>query len=145
VTQDTPVASITGSASGAQRVTCGTGRDVLSIERTDGVLVIVTGDEVSGPVFVSAAKLAAEAGMIKDGEPMLVDLARFTGAVDWGAIHKLRGMDIWGGAARRVALFVRDSAFASLETLIGTLFPRSSLRLFTDRIAALGWAKGLES
>lgn len=134
----------TDSAGGAALITCGKGRDVITIGLVDGIIQITAEEEVSGPAVVEAARQAVDLGLLRPGQAVLVDIVRFVGTIDWGAIHTVRGMRIWTtseGETSRVAFLVRGSAFASLVTLAGALFPRTSLRLFTDRDEALAWLK----
>lgn len=138
----TPGPGHTDSSNNDLIVTCGAGRDVVTIRR-DGAIVLITVEaEVAGAALIQATKQAAERGILRSDLDVLVDTTTFVGAIDWGAIHTVRDMKLWDQPRNtnvRVGFLVRDSTFASLVTLAGALFPRTAFRLFTDRSAALTW------
>ena len=108
----------------------------------DGIVLITIDEDTTGPTVVAAATKAVEAGLLAPEISVLVDLTKFVGTIDWAAIHAVREMKDWappGSATSRVALLVRDKAFASLVTLLSALFSRAALQLFTEREAAFAW------
>ena len=127
---------------GSRSITVGDGPDSIGIGYVGAIVVIAVGEDVRGPTIIEAAAQAIKASVIAPRIPVLIDMTKFAGIVDWGAIHTVRGMAGWapgGEAAARVAVLVRDETFGSLVTLAGALFPRAARQLFIDHEAALAW------
>ena len=123
-------------------ITVGDGRDSIRIGHVGAIVVVTVDEDVRGPTVIEAAAQAIKTRVLAPGIPILIDMTKFAGIIDWGAIHTVRGMAGWapgGETAARVAILVRDETFGSLVTLAGALFPRAALQLFIDREAALSW------
>jgi hypothetical protein len=120
---------------------CAEGGGVF-LRRKDNMLWILVEKEASASALVSCFKEALEAGWMKLSMPTLVDLTRFTGAVDWGAIRAISKMARWGtdkSEVSRVAYLVRDGQFNALVKIVSALFPLSSHRPFSNPEHALTW------
>jgi hypothetical protein len=102
---------------------------------------VTVGEEFEGRTAIELAKRAVASGYAMVHHGVLIDVTRFVGTIDWGAVHALREMNLWdpGGDAARVAFLVRSNAFESLVTLAAALFPRAALRLCTEGEPALAW------
>lgn len=108
----------------------------------DSILWILIDREASAEDLVTCFKLALEAGWMKLSMPTLVDLTKFTGAVDWGAMRTISQMARWGSDRSdisRVAYLVRDGQFNALVKIVSVLFPLSSHRPFANSEHALTW------
>jgi hypothetical protein len=116
----------------------------ITIRLDDGILWISIEDEVPGDSIVAAFRKALAAGWIQLNMATLVDLTRFTGSVDWAAIHTIKDLAPWGTAPAgksQVAYLVRDDLFGVLIRVTGALFARSHHRAFIDEAAALAWLR----
>ncbi len=112
------------------------------IRRRGPMLWILIEKEASAKELVACFKQALDAGWMKLSMPTLVDLTRFTGAVDWSAIRAISKMARWGSDRRevsRVAYLVRDGQFNALVKIVSALFPLSSHRPFASPEHALTW------
>ena len=112
------------------------------LRRKDSVLWILVEKEASAADLMTCLKQALQAGWMKLSMPTLVDLTRFTGAVDWGTIRMISKMARWGSDASevsRVAYLVRDGQFNALVKIVSALFPLSSHRPFSNPEHALTW------
>ena len=112
------------------------------MRRKDKMLWILVEKEASAADLMTCLKRALQAGWMKLSMPTLVDLTRFTGAVDWATIREISKMARWGSDASevsRVAYLVRDGQFNVLVKIVSALFPLSSHRPFSSPAHALTW------
>jgi len=112
------------------------------LRRKDNVLWILIEKEASPEALISCFKQGLQSGWMKLSMPTLVDLTRFTGAVDWGAVRAIAKMARWGSdksEVSRVAYLVRDGQFNALVKIVSALFPLSSHRPFSNLEHALTW------
>jgi hypothetical protein len=112
------------------------------LRRREGILWIMVEGEASGDNLVSAFRQALDRGVVDLWMPSLVDLTRFTGAVDWAAVRTVREMAAWGRGNKpksRVAYVLRDQRVVALVKIIAVLFPRSTHRAFYDVAEAGRW------
>jgi hypothetical protein len=112
------------------------------LRRKDNMLWILVEKEASANELISCFQQGLQAGWMKLSMPTLVDLMRFTGAVDWGAVRAISKMARWGSDKRevsRVAYLVRDGQFNALVKIVSALFPLSSHRPFSNPEHALTW------
>ncbi len=112
------------------------------LRRREGVLWVIVEGEASGENLVSAFRQALDQGVVDLWMPSLVDLTRFTGAVDWAAVRTVREMAAWGRGNKpksRVAYVLRDQRVVVLVKIIAVLFPRSMHRAFYDVAEAARW------
>lgn len=112
------------------------------IRRKHDILWVLVEGEANGEDLVACFRRGLASGMIDSWMPSLVDMSRFTGAVDWAAVRKLREMVSWGRGRRvrsRVAYVLRDRQFGTLVKIVAVLFPRSSHRAFYDLNEAVAW------
>jgi hypothetical protein len=141
VSQDASRSGNPDSAGGLPPLVCGEGRTTITLTQSAGIVFVTVGEEFEGRTAIEVAKRAVASGYVAVHHGVLIDVTRFVGTIDWGAVHALREMNLWdpGGAARRIAFLVRSNAFESLVTLAAALFPRAALRLFTEGEPALAW------
>lgn len=112
------------------------------IRRKHDILWVLVEGEASGEELVDCFRRGLASGTIEAWMPSLVDMSRFTGAVDWAAVRKLRDMVSWGRGRRarsRVAYVLRDEQFGVLVKIVAVLFPRSAHRAFYDLSEAVAW------
>jgi hypothetical protein len=112
------------------------------LRRREGVLWVIVEGEATGDNLVSAFRQALEQGVVDLWTPSLVDLTRFTGAVDWAAVRTVREMAAWGRGNKpksRVAYVLRDQRVVALVKIVAVLFPRSNHRAFYDFAEAARW------
>lgn len=102
--------------------------------------VIVLG-EPEGECLTGCFREGLDRGVLRPNMRALVDLTRFTGAVDWSAIYTVRVMAPWGNDkdASRIAYVVRNNMFGALIKIAGVLFSNSRHRTFDDFDAAVAW------
>jgi hypothetical protein len=113
-----------------------------------GLLWITAEGEPVGQDLVLCFRRAHNAGWLEPNMLTVVDLIRFTGVVDWPAIHAIKRMLPWGtgpGPAPRTAYLVRDNLAGMIVKVISYLFPRSRHRLFLQETEALAWLRAPES
>ncbi len=106
------------------------------------ILWVVVDGEASGEDLTNCFTKALDAGWLMLSMPALIDVTRFTGAVDWAAIRAVSEMAAWGRSRShelRVAYLVRDDGFGALVKIVSALFPWSEHRAFVDLPDALGW------
>lgn len=114
----------------------------IFLRRKDNLLWILVEKEAASEELVAGFKQALQVGLVKRSMPTLVDLTRFTGAVNWGAIRAVSKMARWGtdpNEVARVAYLVRDGQFNALVKIVSALFPLVSHRPFSNREHALTW------
>lgn len=114
----------------------------------EGVLWVIVEGEATGDNLAAAFRRALDHGVVDLWMPSLVDLTRFTGAVDWAAVRSVREMAAWGKGNKpksRVAYVLRDQRFVALVKIIAVLFPRSHHRAFYDFAEAARWITSVSS
>jgi hypothetical protein len=112
------------------------------LRRKDKILWILVEREASAEEIVSCLSQALQCDWMKLSMPTLVDLTRFTGAVDWSAIRTVSKMARWGtdsNEVARVAYLVRDGQFNAIVKIVAALFPLSSHRPFSNPEHAMTW------
>lgn len=132
------------SGTNALSISEGSGAGRISARLVDGILWISIEDEPAGDCLVAVFRRGIAAGWITPSMPALVDLARFTGAVDWAAIRTVRTMAPWGtgsSGASRVAYIVRSNLFGTLIEVASALFVTAKHRAFTNQAEALDWLR----
>lgn len=108
----------------------------------DNILWILIEKEASAEDLIACIKEALQAGWLKLSMPTLVDLTKFTGAVDWDAVRTISKMARWGtdrNGISRTAYLVRDGQFNPLVKIVSVLFPLSTHRPFSNLEHALTW------
>ena len=107
-----------------------------------GILWVTLEGEPRGDDLRGCFERALATGAITTSMRTLVDLLRFTGAVDWPAIHAIKDMAVWGTDGQsRVAYLTRDMMFAVLLRALVDFFPKTRHRFFHDRDQALAWLR----
>ncbi len=117
------------------------------LRRKCNLLWILIENEATGEDLVRCFADGLSAGVVEPSIPTLVDLTRFTGAVDWTAIRAVRDLAAWGRGVKRnsrIAYVVRDGQFAALVKIVAALFPRSVHRAFYKLDDAVSWLSGSE-
>jgi hypothetical protein len=112
------------------------------LRRKDKILWILVEREARAEEILSCLKEALQCDWMKLSMPTLVDLTRFTGAVDWSAIRTVSQMARWGtdsNEVARVAYLVRDGQFNAIVKIVAALFPLSAHRPFSNPEHALAW------
>ena len=131
-------------AAGPPAIVCGSSFGSVSATVTGGILWVAVENEPSGDDIVSCLRQARDTRLFGTCADTLVDLTRFTGVVDWEALHQVREMAPWGlGWSRppRVAYVSRDRLFGAVIRAVGGVFTSARHRLFRDQAAALAWLR----
>ena len=108
------------------------------------LLWITAEGEPTGQDLVTCFHRAQDAGWLEPNMRTLVDMARFTGVVEWSAIHAIKQMAPWGtgpGAAPRTAYLARDNLTGMIVKILSFLFPRTRHRVFFNETEALAWLR----
>ena len=120
----------------------GTRADHVALKVAHGILWVSLEGEPRGEDLRFCFERALATGTITTSMRTLVDLLRFTGAVDWPSIHAIKDMAAWGmDGQSRVAYLTRDTMFAVLLRALVDFFPRTRHRFFQDRDQALVWLR----
>ncbi|MGA2051723.1 MAG: hypothetical protein ABSH19_00285 [Opitutales bacterium] len=122
------------------------GRFTLCVQQ--GLLRVTAEGEPIGQDLLVCFRRAQDAGWLQPNMRTLVDLTRFTGVIDWPAIHAIKRMAPWGtdpGPAPRTAYLVRDTLTGMVVKVLSLLFPRSRHRLFLNEAEALAWLHAPET
>ncbi len=126
----------------ANVIWAGTRRDYVALSVAQGVLWVVLEQEPTGADLRGCFQRALAAGTITTSMLVLVDMARFTGAIDWSAIHAIKDMATWGADGKaRVAYVTRNNGFYVLLRVVADLFPRTRHRFFLDPHQAIAWLR----
>lgn len=113
-------------------------RYLMNIEKK--LLTFMVDGEPESRDFTDAFAQAFSCGRLDTGCAVLIDLVRFTGAVDWGAVkalHDTVNRQAWG--IKKVAYLVRDMQFAPLAKIAGAIFAEMEHVVFDDKNKALAW------
>jgi hypothetical protein len=103
-------------------------------------LHVVVENEPGGACLVACFREGLEKGVLHPSMRALADVTRFTGSVDWEAIHVVAGMAAWGeGGESRVAYLVRNDLFEPLIKILQVLFDKTRHQSFTDLAKAIAW------
>lgn len=128
----------------AAAITRGTAQDGVTLRVEDGVLhIAILGDSPPGGL-VDCFREAFATGVVAESMPVLVDLTRFRGRVDWPSIRAIGDLTPWGRdhtRSPRVAYLSDSPWFGALLKVAAALYPRSTHRRFDDARAALAWLR----
>jgi hypothetical protein len=81
-------------------------------------------------------------GLLTGKYGVLIDLVRFTGEVDWGAVNDLHNAIDWSKIDNlHVAYLVRDLQFAPLAKIASAIFLEARHKVFTLEAEALNWLR----
>ncbi|HXJ03297.1 MAG TPA: hypothetical protein VNH44_18910 [Micropepsaceae bacterium] len=109
-------------------------------------LYFVAEGEPSGLSLVDCIREGMVKGVLHDSMRTLVDMTRFTGAVDWAALHTIRDMAKWGSEGdSRVAYVVRNNVFDALIKIVQILFADTRHRTFDNFPDAIAWLESKPS
>lgn len=142
ITEAAEVFDVTNILDRETTISAGGSKGGVRLSITQGLLWIVVDGEPTGDQLLSCFQAAREAGWLRPNMRALVDLARFTGLVDWSAIGAIRDMMPSGPGTEkvsRVAYVVRNDVFGMLIRVLRALFPRSRHALFLEQSKALAW------
>jgi hypothetical protein len=100
----------------------------------------VVDGEPRGEGLVECIREGMNKGVVHVSMRTLVDMTRFTGAVDWSTLHTIRDMGPWGtDGESRVAYLVRNNVFEAIIKIIQILFARTRHRSFDNFPEAIAW------
>ena len=103
-------------------------------------LYFIVEGEPSGQSLVDCIREGIHKGVVHASMRTLVDMTRFTGAVEWSALHTIRDMAAWGtDGDSRVAYVVRNSVFDAVIKIVQVLFPNTRHRTFDNFPDAVAW------
>lgn len=114
------------------------------LKHKDDILWILIEKEACADNLVSCFRQALHVGWLKRSLPTLIDLTRFTGAVDWRAIRaisRLVGRQADRDQRSRVAYLLRGGQGNALVKIASAMFPLSTHRTFSKAEPALIWLK----
>lgn len=120
----------------------GQGRDVVRIAAWDEHLLIVLEGEPPAEVIVESLTAGLDAGWLHLSMKTLVDLTRYVGVIDWGALKRLSEVAAWGKVSPEksaVAYVVRNNEYGLIIKAISALFGRTRHRAFSARADAVAW------
>lgn len=134
-------ADFTHREDGILRLVRGDSSNTVSIAvRSDRMLVVLEG-EPDVRTIVECLQSGLDQGWLRLSMRTLVDLRRFFGVVDWGALKGLEDLAAWASDGResRAAYLVRNDAFHFIIRAIAGLFLHTRHKVFTSREAAVAW------
>ncbi|HEX3485858.1 MAG TPA: STAS/SEC14 domain-containing protein [Micropepsaceae bacterium] len=103
-------------------------------------LYVIADGEPSGQSLVECFRKGVEKGAVHASMRTLVDLTRFTGAVDWRALHTIRDMGLGSAEGQsRVAYVVRNNVFDAIIKVVQILFVNARHRTFENPADAIAW------
>jgi hypothetical protein len=103
-------------------------------------LHVMVEQEPAGACLIACFREGLDKGILKPSMHALADVTKFTGSVDWEAVHAVAGMAAWGeGGESRVAYLVRNDLFEPLIKILRVLFDKSRHQSFTDLAKAVVW------
>jgi hypothetical protein len=120
------------------------GHVTLRVEQ--GLLWVTLTEEPTGTDLLACFKRAEADGWLQLQKRTLVDLTRFTGTVDWSALHAIKQMTAaraGQGIQDRVAYLARNYLLRMVVNVVCFLFPRTQHRLFLDQAEAIAWLQSL--
>jgi hypothetical protein len=113
-------------------------RYLMSIEAT--LTTFMADGEPDTPDFMNVFAQALRTGRFVGIVTVLVDLIRFTGAVDWGAVKALHDRIDWKAVGiLKIAYLVRDMHFAPFAKIAGAIISEGEHVVFDDKRLALAW------
>ncbi len=122
--------------------------DYVELRVEDGILHAEAVGSATGAEARRALAEGLQQGWLRLSMPTLVDMTRFTGSIDWGAMRDIAAMAPWGqpgdapaSPPSRVAYVTRDSLFSLILKLMAAIFPHARHRAFPDRDGALRWLR----
>jgi len=125
-------------------ITRGTAENGVSLRVEDGLLQIsIHGDPPAGGL-VDCFREAFATGTVAESMPVLVDLTRFSGRVDWPSIRAIGDLTPWGhdrSRSPRVAYLSDSPWFGALLKVAAALYPRTAHRRFDDASTARDWLR----
>jgi hypothetical protein len=111
----------------------------LMMKLTPNRLYILADGEPPGKILTDTFAEAVATGALKS-RSTLIDLTRFTGAVDWEAVMILRDMTPRGKeSASNAAYVVRNRLFVKLIKIATAIFPKVHHKAFDSRAEAVAW------
>lgn len=119
----------------------GHGPDHITVALSEGFLCFHLSGDVSSADIETALALAVDQGMLRPDNLVLVDIRKFTGSVDWGAIRNLRRYAPWvtGTASTVRCAYLLPEGFGSFVTILASFYPGARHRAFRDQSSALRW------
>lgn len=115
--------------------------DHITVALSEGFLCLhVSGDVRPGDVQ-TALTMAAEQGMFRSDNQVLVDIRKFTGSVDWSVVRNAGRLAPWalkGRSSQRCA-YLLPQGFGGFVTILAGFFPAVRHQAFTDEMSALRW------
>jgi len=125
-------------------VTYGNDTDFISVSVRDGIAHITVVGEPGGKLIPACIRFAVTNHIMRLPIPALVDVARFTGSIDWQSIQAVAEMtNVWlpDDVPSPVAYVAPSTLVALVVKLLEHIFPKSEHRLFRDRDKALAWLR----
>lgn len=119
----------------------GHGADHITIALSEGFLCFHLSGEVLSADIETALSLAADDGMLRPDNRVLVDIRKFRGTIDWGMIRDMRRHAPWvthPGSQVRCA-YVLPEGFGSFVSILASFYPGARHRAFRDQSSALRW------
>jgi hypothetical protein len=108
-------------------------------------LHVVIEQEPAGECLIACFREGLERKILRPNMRALADVTKFTGSVDWDAIHAIDAMADWGeGGDSRVAYVVRNDQFAPLIRVLQVLFAKTRHRSFGTFAEAIAWLETRE-
>jgi hypothetical protein len=112
----------------------------IRLKASGARLHVMVEQEPAGACLIACFREGLERDLLKPSMRALADVTRFTGSVDWEAVHAVAGMAPWGdGGESRVAYLVRNDLFESLIKILRVLFDKTQHQSFTDLTKAVAW------
>jgi hypothetical protein len=108
----------------------------------DGVAHFTLVGDPEGRSLYACIRFAVASGIMQLPMPVLVDMTRFSGSIDWQGIHAVAEMtfsQLRAGQPSRVAYVAPYGWVSLLIKLASHIFPKSQHRLFPSREQALEW------
>lgn len=119
----------------------GHGADHITIALSEGFLCFHLSGDVPSADIEMAVAMAADQGMLRPDNLVLVDIRKFTGSIDWGMIRDMRRHAPWvtgAGSTVRCA-YLLPEGFGSFVTILASFYPGARHRAFRDQSSALRW------
>ena len=114
---------------------------ILFVDR--GVLHVRAVGAPPPNALVDCFREALETGALRERLPVLVDIVKFSGKIDWSEIRRIGELTPWsrdhGGSC--VAYLSDSPWFNTVLKVSATLYPRTAHRHFDDAAKALEWLR----
>lgn len=119
----------------------GHGADHITIALSERFLCFHLSGDVPPADIEMAIAMAADQGMLRPDNLVLVDIRKFTGSVDWGMIRNMRRYAPWvtGAACNVRCAYLLPEGFGSFVTILASFYPGARHRAFRDENSALRW------